>query len=261
MSICLGQVSSMSKRKVLFLLEGDKAERKILTIIKKYYPDVLADFYVVGSNLFDLDNHMKNTLGEDWLTEDSSIISTLVHMVSLSGVMRDTKIDVDSFTDVFLIFDYEISGTSFSASRLMQMQKVFSDSTKNGLLLLSYPMVEAYRHLKSIPDDDYLYRAYDPAQEEHYKTVVGRETGFANLNKYDKVLIDYIFTVNKQKLEYYVSDSCSHLSDKLYEFLKCQCYRSDVLIEFTMILFLDLYNIDFQLNDHSIKSEPTSLFS
>ena len=240
MSICLGQVSSMSKRKVLFLLEGDKAERKILTIIKKYYPDVLADFYVVGSNLFDLDNHMKNTLGEDWLTEDSSIISTLVHMVSLSGVMRDTKIDVDSFTDVFLIFDYEISGTSFSASRLMQMQKVFSDSTKNGLLLLSYPMVEAYRHLKSIPDDDYLYRAYDPAQGEHY---------------------NYIFTVNKQKLEYYVSDSCSHLSDKLYEFLKCQCYRSDVLIEFTMILFLDLYNIDFQLNDHSIKSEPTSLFS
>lgn len=251
----------MSKRKVLFLLEGDKAERKILTIIKKHYPDVLADFYVVGSNLFDLDNHMKNTLGEDWLTEDSSIISTLVHMVSLSGVTQDIRIDVDSFTDVFLIFDYEKSGTSFSASRLMQMQKVFSDSTKNGLLLLSYPMVEAYRHLKSIPDEDYLYRSYDPAQGEHYKTVVGRETKFANLNKYDKALIDYIFMINKQKLDYYVHNSYLSLSDRLYEFLKYQCDRSDVLIEFTMILFLDLYNIDFPLNSHSSEAETTSLFN
>ena len=67
--------------------------------------------------------------------------------------------------------------------------------------------------------------------------------------------------INKQKLDYYVHNSYLSLSDKLYEFLKYQCDRSDVLIEFTMILFLDLYNIDFPLNDHSLKAESTSLFS
>lgn len=270
MSISLGQVSLMSKRKALFLLEGDKTERQFLNRVTKYYPDILVDYYVIGTNIFDLNNHLCNVIGEDWLSDGQKIVNLLINMKPLSGTGSTTNrmLDVDSFTDIFLIFDFEKLGTSFSVDLLLRMQRFFSDSTRNGLLLLNYPMVEAYRHLKCVPDSEYVTRTYSIASGEHYKTIVGRESKYTNLHKYDKEMIDYIFYINKLKLDKYTYSAMS-LSEKLYLFLQYQSHQTDILVEFTMILFLELYNIsgysgnliNAAIHRTSNQAETTDLFA
>lgn len=39
------------------------------------------------------------------------------------------------------------------------MSDYFSESTDEGKLYINYPMVEACKHFKDIPDDEYITRA------------------------------------------------------------------------------------------------------
>lgn len=258
----------MSKRKALFIIEGDKTERQFLDRVIRNYPEILADYHVIGTNLFDLNNRLCSTIGADWLSDGQKVVKVLISTESLSGT-RDAgakTLDVDSFADIFLVFDYEKLGTSFSSELLLRMQHFFSDSTRNGLLLLNYPMVEAYKHLKCIPDAEYIARTYNTALGEHYKTIVGRESKYTDLRKYDKAIISYIFHINKLKLDTY-TEPTMNLSERLCLFLQHQIIRPDVLVEFTTILFLELYNVDIDMcldnliHETGSRAQQTNLFT
>ena len=63
------------------------------------------------------------------------------------------------------------------------MQRYFNDAADAGKLYINYPMIEAYQHLSTVPDDQYAERkipvSLQPGKE--YKALVRRETGIASL--------------------------------------------------------------------------------
>ena len=55
-----------------------------------------------------------------------------------------------SFTYIYLFFDYDAHSTLADDCKIVEMLNFFNDETGNGLLYISYPMVEAIRHYKDL---------------------------------------------------------------------------------------------------------------
>jgi hypothetical protein len=56
-------------------------------------------------------------------------------------------IDEDQVTDIYLFFDMEIQATKYSDAALLKMLETFNDEANLGKIFISYPMVEAIRHI------------------------------------------------------------------------------------------------------------------
>lgn len=59
------------------------------------------------------------------------------------------------YTDIILIFDFDPQDLLFSSDKILGMMRFFTESSDMGKLYINYPMVEAFYHMKSIPDKDY----------------------------------------------------------------------------------------------------------
>ena len=76
-----------------------------------------------------------------------------------------------------LIFDLDPQDGGFSPDKILEMQNYFVESSDMGKLYLNYPMVEAFYHLKDIPDDEYYDRQATMEELIHhtYKSRVNSE--------------------------------------------------------------------------------------
>lgn len=100
---------------------------------------------------------------------------------SLVQVLKEKEPDAlrkrifdENYSDRLLIFDLDPQSTSFTAEKIRRMAEHFVESTDMGKLYINYPMVEAFRHMKSIPDccfDSYYATLAELAAGE-YKTRV-----------------------------------------------------------------------------------------
>ena len=96
----------------------------------------------------------------------------------------------DSFAYIYLFFDYDAHSTLADDDKLMEMLKFFNNETENGLLYVSYPMMEAIRHYKDMesfknltvkckrsncPYKDDCKDVEACMNEPHYKTVSAAE--------------------------------------------------------------------------------------
>lgn len=79
------------------------------------------------------------------------------------------------FAEIYLFFDYDFHHSIGNVSveeinlRVQKMLDVFNDETDNGKLYISYPMVEAIKYTKQLPDSN--YHTYTASREEcvHFK--------------------------------------------------------------------------------------------
>ncbi|MCE2570273.1 hypothetical protein [Motilimonas eburnea] len=69
-------------------------------------------------------------------------------------------INIDDSTlisDIYLIFDYDAHCTNANDEKLTEMLEKFSDAQDEGLLLVSYPMVEAIKHQQGAKYQEEVY--------------------------------------------------------------------------------------------------------
>jgi hypothetical protein len=59
------------------------------------------------------------------------------------------------YSDIILIFDLDPQDPQFSNDKVLEMMGFFTESSDMGKLYVNYPMVEAFYHMKSIPDKKY----------------------------------------------------------------------------------------------------------
>lgn len=106
------------------------------------------------------------------------------------------------YSDILLIFDLDPQEPQFSENKIERMLNYFVESSDMGKLYLNYPMVEAFYHMKSIPDDEYLsYTAtMQELQAHNYKTRVSAEN---RNHDYRKFAVDKseCSTVIKQNID------------------------------------------------------------
>ena len=129
----------------------------------------------------------------------------------------------DSFAYIYLFFDYDAHSTMADDVKIMEMLKFFNNETENGLLYISYPMVEAIRHYRDMESFKKLTvkckRSNCPYKEDcenveacmnepHYKTVSAEECRpqLSNINKYTKDVWQELIRAHVSKMNYLVHD-------------------------------------------------------
>ena len=176
----------------------------------------------------------------------------------------------DSFAYIYLFFDYDAHSTLADDDKIVEMLNFFNNETENGLLYISYPMLEAIRHYKDMQSFKELTvkckRANCPYKEEcdevetclkepHYKKVSASECQpqLTNINKYTKEVWQELIRAHVSKMNYLVHDvfdlpiqieqQSVIFSKQLEKHITHKCPKVAVLSAFP-IYVLDYYGVE-----------------
>ena len=147
--------------KILFVVEGEKTERQLVSRLSEVF-SVSSEICAVRGNVYKLYQMVKN---EPFF----SIVKVLSEM---TGSDADKAILANTYTDVFLVFDCDAQHTISpdEAQRMTaheiavrnmeiirEMAARFDESTdpERGKLLVNYPMVESFRDCDDFFDMSY----------------------------------------------------------------------------------------------------------
>jgi len=186
---------SKAKRNILALVEGEKTDMRLMKrLVKIYGIENRHQFVSYNTNLYALYNSM-------FRGADPGSLDILLHLKEREHDPLKKAIFENSYSDILLIFDFDPQDPQFSEARIREMTGFFVESTDMGKLYLNYPMVEAFYHMKSIPDPDYnsYISTLIELKAKGYKARVNREklgrdySGFAvNKEECDTVILQNI---------------------------------------------------------------------
>jgi len=186
------------KRKVLLIVEGERVEVQLFNqLFKVYNLSLNYDIFPYKTSIYELYERMFK--GNEDCLDSLDLIQTL------KSKDPDNKLLDEYFSDIVLIFDYEPQDNRFTPEKIELMLNYFNKSTNNGKLYINYPMVESFKHLKSIPDRDYIDRivSLDTVKKGKYKELVGKEAALKDIRKYDQRICNQVIIHNIIK-SYYI---------------------------------------------------------
>lgn len=194
--------------KILFICEGEETERKFCNlIIDRYFIDNKKpkEYVAFGANIYSLYDEMSKD-------RDLDIIELIREKAKLKKDMATyEKLTMGGFDEVYLIFDYDFHASQYSFEKILEMAEFFDNETENGKLYINYPMMESFKHFKSIPDED--FNNYKISKEEclKYKKIVGDVSCIKHFNDITlpilgimiKQVLDKYGFISKKKLNNY----------------------------------------------------------
>lgn len=138
----------MNKENILFVIEGESREMDIVkNICNVFFKNTQIKIIPIpaGENIYMLWKKLK----EDEFETD------LLELLKENKAIDSSEIDNmqrDDFSEVYLFFDYDghqdnLSNKDEDEKILALMLETFNNETENGLLYISYPMVEAIRDI------------------------------------------------------------------------------------------------------------------
>lgn len=135
---------------VLFIFEGRKTEPRILDNFKENFFEKGSDFMyyaTYNTNIYQLYNEVKEDIFLD-----------LIEILKEKDEGNDKRLKNISREDVaqiYLFFDYDGHAEIAKDNKIDEMLEFFNEETDRGKLYISYPMVEALKHIKK------EHRCYD----------------------------------------------------------------------------------------------------
>ena len=174
----------MSKKKeyIAIISEGEKTEKQIINNLENNFTTFSNKiiFLSYKANIYNLFREIE----ED---EDIDIISLLKEKQIKANKIRNdvenidvSNINSDDISQIYLFFDYDGHTENASDEEIVKMLNKFDNETENGKLYISYPMVEALKHLKKdkLDINNYLVEA---KTRINYKNFVSQNTDYENL--------------------------------------------------------------------------------
>ena len=248
----------------LFVFEGVRAESKYVDMLEQnFLGERVSVKCVYDAEIYQLYKVLKE---ED---ADFDLIELLKERNKENAeLLRDyTR---DSFAYIYLFFDYDAHSTLADDDKIEEMLDFFDNETENGLLYISYPMLEAIRHYKDMQSFKELTvkckRANCPYKEDcdevdaclnepHYKNVSASECQpqLTNINKYTKEVWQELIRAHVSKMNYLVHDvfdlpiqiepQSMIFSKQLEKHITHKCPKVAVLSAFP-IYVLDYYGVE-----------------
>lgn len=181
---------------VLFVYEGKKTEHQVHEVFERHYfsNEHVSIKVAYGAEIYQLWNRMTS---EEYL-------DVLEVLKERKPTNHDeiASLKRDDVSEIYLFFDYDGHAPCASDQDLASMLDYFNEETEAGKLYISYPMVEAVKHIK--PGTDYLDTVFSIRDGKSYKEFVNNETGYMHLMKIEKNELDYVVTQNCKKANYLV---------------------------------------------------------
>lgn len=143
----------MSKEKyILMVFEGENTEPQILENLKKYFlneSDKKIVKAVYGTVIYSL---YEEFFICDEFDEDLDLFTIIKETIQSSGSNELNDILRGQVPEIYLFFDYDGHATNADLGKLQKILELFDNETEDGKLYVSYPMVEAIKHLKEGTD-------------------------------------------------------------------------------------------------------------
>ena len=176
----------MNKKKeyIAIISEGEKTEKQIINNLQRNFPafNNKIIFLSYKTNIYGLFKEIE----ED---EDIDIINLLKERQIRANEVREdvgsvdvSNINGDDISQIYLFFDYDGHDPEYSNEKIRQMIQIFNNETENGKLYISYPMVEALKHLRKnkIATENYIVKI---KENVNYKELVSENSDFTDLRK------------------------------------------------------------------------------
>lgn len=254
-----------NKELTLFIFEGAKSEDKF---VEKLEANFLGKTFgikcVFDAEIYQLYKSIKN---EDIYSVD--IVNVLKERSKNNAeILR--SYDRNSFAYIYLFFDYDAHSSLADDDKITELLSFFDNETENGMLYISYPMVEALRHYKDMDSFRNLTvkckRAKCPyladcddrqscLEEPHYKKFVATDCRpqLCNVNSYDTAVWRELITAHLCKMNLLVNDvfelptklesQLTIFSRQLFKYINKRCPEVAVLSAFPLYV-LDYYGCD-----------------
>lgn len=184
------------KSKILVLVEGEKTDYKLMDrLLRTYGISESHEIVSYSTNIYTLYNQM-------FRDGDPEAVDILQILKEHEPDETKKKIFDYRYSDILLIFDLDPQDPAFTADKILEMVSFFVESSDMGKLYLNYPMIEAFYHMKDIPDE--AYNTYTATLEElrnrKYKERVNRENRNHDYTKFATTK-DECTTVIKQNID------------------------------------------------------------
>lgn len=202
------ELSIMNKEKTLFIFEGAKTEDKLVGKLERNF---LGDRHAIKC-VFDAEIYQLYRAVKDKSGFSMDIVSLLKERTTENtGILKDYN--RDSFAYIYLFFDYDAHSTLADDKKIKEMLAFFNDETDEGMLYVSYPMVEAIRHFKDLesfksltvkckrnncPNKSECLNRNDCLKEPHYKNIAATDSRpqLSNINSYTKQVWQELITAH-----------------------------------------------------------------
>ncbi len=186
--------------KILVLVEGAKTDLRVLYhLLHIYGIDKNHEVVSYNTNIYVLYKQMFDD-------KDPASMDLLQLLKEKERDPEKKKIFNVHYSDIILVFDSEPQDSQFSSKKILEMMQYFTESSDMGKLYLNYPMVEAFYHMKSIPDknyNDYIV-SLNELTEGTYKQRVNKENRNHNYSKFaiDREECNIVIRQNLEKAWY-----------------------------------------------------------
>lgn len=187
---------------ILFVFEGEKTEACVFDSLKKNFPignHVLCPTF--NSDIYQLYEAMSSSDG----------------MIDLLELLRErndkNKALLDNITrknvvEIYLFFDYDGHATKAADEKIKKLLDYFDNETELGKLYISYPMVEAIKHLKIDQNEHCFCYINIPIKEVKYKELVGNSSDIDNMGRWDKGCWNFVINAHCKKVNYLLTGEC-----------------------------------------------------
>jgi hypothetical protein len=186
---------------ILFIFEGNSTEKQIADNLTKYYVNentniqcaFCADIYQLYSKICaddDLDTFtiLKNR------NQNKAILS---------------KYKRSDFAEIYMFFDYDGHAPNSDDDAIKDLLAFFNEETDTGKLYISYPMVEAIKHIS--PAIDFKTLKVKAKVNIRYKNLVGNSCreNLKNFNAYSENTWKELLDKHLKKMNYIVTNKFS----------------------------------------------------
>ena len=183
---------------ILFIFEGNKREPDLFkTLNYLFFPKGQTIVCSFGNNIYELYRQLNN------LDDAGDVVSLLIDKERNnpdSPFPRGTA--SSDFSEVYLFFDYDFQNKNLTLeqmnSQIAEMLDMFDDETDNGKLYINYPMVEAIRYTKQIPDPQFVN--YTASRSDCYNDGFKDLTQkFSDYGSLDFIVLDFRKELSKER--------------------------------------------------------------
>lgn len=231
------------KAKILMLVEGAKTDVKLMThLLEVYGIDNNHTIVSYNTNIYTLYNEM--------FADGDPESKDLLQVLKAHETDTNKKAIFDeSYSDILLIFDLDPQDDHYSADKITEMAEYFVESSDMGKLYINYPMVEAFYHMKDIPDNDYnsYVVSMDELRSHSYKGRVNRENRNHDYNKFavDKAECSIVIRQNIEKAEMIIGPFDKEFYPDLTVLLKKQTMKLSEENQLYVLCTCAFYIVDY----------------
>ena len=187
--------------KILFVFEGEKTEKQITNSLTEYFVNDNENTIVQCVYCNDI-YELHKEIAQD---TDLDTFELLKKIGQNKKILSPYK--RNDFAEIYLFFDYDGHDTEADDDNVKEILAFFNEETAAGKLFISYPMVEALKHIPASIEDFKDLKV--PAKTNvRYKKIVGIEAQkeLKQLNKYTKKTWTLLIDLHLKKMNFIVKD-------------------------------------------------------